>query len=130
MDGRRHRTHRRGQGAIDSQAGDTIEIWVDNNGAQVPAPTPTTRAAVEAVTVALVIWISSPPRRRSLFTVTRAVCDRIRSTGWQHDLDTLVGMATGISIPAAFRNGDAAHGTPIRRPHARTQRGNDRGQHQ
>ena len=31
-----------------AKTGDSIEIWVDNEGAQVPAPTPTTRAAVEA----------------------------------------------------------------------------------
>ena len=77
------------------EAGDPIEIWVDHNGAQVPAPTPTTRAAVEAVTVALVIWISFAAMAASLFTLTRAVCNRIRSTGWQHDLDSLVGHGDG-----------------------------------
>jgi beta-lactamase regulating signal transducer with metallopeptidase domain len=82
-----------------TKTGDTIEIWVDNNGAQVPAPTPTTRAAVEAVTGALVIWISVAAIAATLFTVTRAVCDRIRLTGWQHDLDSLVGHGDGHQYP-------------------------------
>jgi hypothetical protein len=44
-------------GAVKAQStaktGDRIEIWVDNKGAQVPVPTPTSRAALEAVTGAL-----------------------------------------------------------------------------
>ena len=86
-------------GAVKAQSttktGDPIEIWVDNNGAQVPAPTPTTRAGVEAVTGALVIWISVAAAAATLFTITRALCDRIRFTGWQHDLDSLVGNGDG-----------------------------------
>ena len=70
-----------------AKAGDTLEIWVDNNGAQVPAPTPTTRAAAEAAMGALVIWICAAATAATLFTVTRAVCDRIRFTRWQHDLE-------------------------------------------
>ena len=78
-----------------AKTGDPIEIWVDHNGAQVPAPTPTTRAAVEAVTGALVIWVGTAAVAANLFTVTRAVCDRIRFTGWQHDLHSLVGDGDG-----------------------------------
>jgi hypothetical protein len=78
-----------------TKTGDLIEIWADNNGAQVPAPTPTTRAAWEAVTGTLVIWISVAATAATLFTVTRAVCDRIRFTGWQHDLDSLVDNGDG-----------------------------------
>jgi hypothetical protein len=81
------------------EVGDPIEIWVDHNGAQVPAPTPTTRAAVEAVTVALVIWVGFAATAASLFTITRAVCNRIRSNGWQHDLDTLIGHGDGHQYP-------------------------------
>ena len=90
-------------GAVKAQwttkTGDSIEIWVDNNGAQVPAPTPTTFAAVEAVTGALVIWICVAAAAATLSTLTRAVCDRIRLTGWQHDLDSLVGNGDGHQYP-------------------------------
>lgn len=74
-----------------AKAGDTLEIWVDDNGAQVPAPAPTSRAAAEAAIGALVIWICAAAIAATLFTLTRAVCDRIRFTRWQHDLDNLVG---------------------------------------
>ena len=78
-----------------TKTGDSIEIWVDNDGAQVPVPTPTIFAAVEAVTGALVIWMCVAAAVATLFTVIRAVCDRIRFTGWQHDLDSLVGHGDG-----------------------------------
>jgi hypothetical protein len=79
--------------------GDTVEIWVDHNGERATAPTPTTRAAVEAVTGALVIWICVTSIAASVFTVTRAVCERIRSSGWQQDLDSLIGNGDGHHHP-------------------------------
>jgi hypothetical protein len=82
-----------------AKTGDTVEIWVDNTGEQAPAPTPTTRAAVDAVTGALVIWVSVTAIAATVFTVTRAVCDRIRLSGWQHDLDSLVGNGDGHQHP-------------------------------
>jgi hypothetical protein len=75
--------------------GDSIAIWVDNNGAQVPAPTPTTRAAVEAVVAAVAMWVCVIGAAATLFTITRTVCDRMRFTAWQHDLDSLVGHGGG-----------------------------------
>lgn len=79
-----------------AKTGDSIEIWVDNNnGSPVPAPTPTTRAAVDAVVATVAIWVSVIAAAATLFTITRAVCDRIRFTGWQHDLDSLVGHGGG-----------------------------------
>ena len=74
-----------------ANAGDTFEIWVDGNGAQVPAPVPTSRAAAEAAMGALVIWICTTAIAATLFNVTRAVCDRIRFTRWQHGLQNLIG---------------------------------------
>jgi hypothetical protein len=82
-----------------TKTGDSLEIWVDNDGAQVPVPTPTTFAAVEAVTGALVIWICVAATAATLSTHTRAVCHRIRMTGWQHDLDSLVGNGDGHQYP-------------------------------
>src|SRR6478752_5200791 len=81
------------------KTGDPVEIWVDNNGAQVPAPTPTTRAAAEAAMGALVIWIIVAAFAAILFTVTRAACDRIRFTGWQHDFESMVGNGDGHQYP-------------------------------
>jgi hypothetical protein len=81
------------------ETGDTVEIWVDNNGAQVPPPSPTTRAAAEAAMGALVLWISVVAIAATLFTVTRAACDRIRFRRWQHDFDNLVGNGDGHQYP-------------------------------
>ena len=81
--------------ALTAKTGDPIEIWVDNNGARAPIPTPTTFAAVEAVTAALMIWICVAAAAATLFSVIRAVCDRIHLSGWQHDLDRLVGHGDG-----------------------------------
>jgi beta-lactamase regulating signal transducer with metallopeptidase domain len=82
-----------------AKTGDTVAIWVDNNGEQASEPTPTSRAAVEAAMGALVIWICVAAMAATLFTVTRAVCDRVRFAGWQHDLDSLVGNGDGHQYP-------------------------------
>lgn len=73
-----------------AQPGDPIEIWVDQNGVQVDEPTPTSRAAVEAVTAAGLIWVSVAAAATAVYVGTRIVCDRIRGTRWQRDLDMLV----------------------------------------
>ena len=90
-------------GAVKAQSttktGDPVEIWVDHNGEQVPAPTPTTHAAMEAAMGALVIWMSVAATAATLYTLTRGVCDRIRSNGWQHDLEQLVGNGDGQQHP-------------------------------
>lgn len=78
-----------------AKPGDSIEIWVDDNGAQAQAPSPTRRAATEAVAAAVAIWVTVIATAATLVAVTRAVCDRIRFTGWQHDLDGLVGHGGG-----------------------------------
>jgi beta-lactamase regulating signal transducer with metallopeptidase domain len=82
-----------------AKTGDTVAIWVDNNGEQASEPTPTSRAAVEAAMGALVLWICAAAIAATLFTITRAVCDRIRFTRWQHGLDNLVGNGDGHQHP-------------------------------
>jgi hypothetical protein len=78
-----------------AKTGDLIEIWVDENDTQVDTPTPTTRAAIDAVTAALGIWLTVAAAAATLFAGTRAVCDRIRSSGWLRDIDNLVGRGDG-----------------------------------
>jgi hypothetical protein len=78
-----------------AKPGDSIEIWVDDDGAQVPAPTSTSHAAAEAVVAAVAIWVTVIAAAATLFAITRAVCDRIRFSGWQHDLDSLIGNGDG-----------------------------------
>ncbi len=78
-----------------TKTGDSIEIWVDDTGARALAPTSTTRAAVEAVVGALVLWMAVSAVAATLFTVTRSVCDIVRFAGWQHEIDSLVGHGDG-----------------------------------
>jgi hypothetical protein len=46
-----------------------------------------------------VIWIIVAAFAAILFTVTRAACDRIRFTGWQHDFESMVGNGDGHQYP-------------------------------
>ena len=82
-----------------AKTGDTVAIWVDNNGEKTTEPTSTSRAAVEAAMAALVLWICAAAIAATLFVVTRAGCDRIRFTRWQHDLDLLVDNGDGHQHP-------------------------------
>ena len=78
-----------------TETGDIVEIWVDDDGAQVPAPPSTSRAAVEAAMGAFVIWICVAATAAALFGLTRSACDRVRFRRWQHELDGLVGSGDG-----------------------------------
>ena len=77
------------------KTGDPVEIWVDHTGSQVNAPSASSRAAVDAVTAALVIWASVVAVAATGFVGTRALCDRIRFTRWQHGLDNLADRGGG-----------------------------------
>jgi hypothetical protein len=79
--------------------GDAMQIWVAGNGEPVPAPTPLTRAAVEAAVTAFAIWISAAATAATLYALTRATCDRVRFVGWQQDLDNIVGDGDGYPYP-------------------------------
>jgi hypothetical protein len=74
-----------------TKPGDHVTIWVDNNGALTDEPTPTTRAAADAVTAALVTWSAVTAAAAILLAATRAVCDHIRAIRWQHAIDNVVG---------------------------------------
>jgi hypothetical protein len=74
-----------------TKSGDHLAIWVDDNGALADEPTPTTRAAVDAVAAALFMWAGVTTAAAILLAGTRAVCDRIRASRWQHAIDSLVG---------------------------------------
>jgi hypothetical protein len=74
-----------------TETGDAVEIWIDDDGTQVPAPPSTTRAAVEAALGAFVIWTCVAATAAAVFTLTRSACDRVRFRRWQHELDGLLG---------------------------------------
>ncbi|MDQ2638523.1 MAG: hypothetical protein M3Y83_16775, partial [Actinomycetota bacterium] len=65
--------------APSSDVEDPVEIWVDDSGTQVPAPATTTRAAAEAVTVAVLIWLGVSGVAAALYAVARVQADRHRA---------------------------------------------------
>jgi len=73
-----------------SKSGDHIAIWVDSTGALADKPTPTGRAALDAVTAAVALWASVSAAAAILLAGTRAVCNRIRAIRWRHGFDALV----------------------------------------
>jgi hypothetical protein len=73
-----------------TKPGDHVAIWVDNNGALTDEPTSTSRAGVDAVTVALFMWAGVTAGAAVLVAGIEALCNRIRAIRWQHGIDTLV----------------------------------------
>lgn len=73
--------------------GDSVEVWVDQDGAQVDAPVGS--AAEAAVAAALAIWWSVAIAAAGLVAGTRALLNRARHARWQHDFDDLVGSERG-----------------------------------
>lgn len=81
------------------QPGDTVEVWVDDTGAQVPAPNPTSRAAWEGAAAAFALWFAVAATVATVFAATMAICDHIRWNRWQHDLNRLVDSDDGYHRP-------------------------------
>jgi hypothetical protein len=73
--------------------GDSIEIWVDQDGSQVGPPIRS--AADEAVAAALAIWLSVAIAAAALLAGARAILNRARHARWQNDFDDLVGDGHG-----------------------------------
>jgi hypothetical protein len=72
------------------EVGDSVDLWIDADGAQVLAPTPSSRAGVEGVAAAVAVWVSVAAGAAILSALVQFTCDRIRSAAWQQDLDSLV----------------------------------------
>ncbi len=69
--------------------GDSVDIWVDQDGSHVGPPMRT--AVHEAVAAALAIWLGVAIAAAALVAASRAVLNRMRHARWQHDFDKLVG---------------------------------------
>jgi len=86
-------------GAVKAQPtvkpGDTIDIWVDEDGSHVGPPVMS--AADEAATAALVIWLGVTIAAVALFAGTRAVLNGARHDDWQLDFDHLAGDGDGYT---------------------------------
>lgn len=84
-------------GAIKAQPtvkpGDSIDISVDKDGSHVGPPVMS--AVDEAVATAMAIWLSVAIAAAALFAGTRAVLNKVRHAGWQHDFDDLASDGDG-----------------------------------
>jgi hypothetical protein len=72
------------------KTGDQLTIWVDRDGNRVDAPTPTSRAGVEAVGVAYAAWQTVALAAAGLICWGRARLDRRRDSAWERDIRCLV----------------------------------------
>jgi hypothetical protein len=72
------------------EAGDTVEIWVDEDGSMVSAPTPPTTATLDATVVAGFTWLVAAAVAVFAVVGVRILRARMRDDTWQRDLDRLL----------------------------------------
>jgi hypothetical protein len=72
------------------KTGDPLKIWVDRDGNGVDAPTPTSRAGVEAVGVAYTAWQTVALAAAGLICWGRSRLERRRDAAWERDIRCLV----------------------------------------
>jgi hypothetical protein len=71
------------------KAGDTVEIWVDENGSMVGPPKPATTAVLDAAVVAAVTWLTVAAMAAFVVAGVRALHMKMRDEAWQRDIDRL-----------------------------------------
>lgn len=79
------------------EPGDTVEVWVDVDGRQVPAPASTGSAPAQAVTTAVLIWAGAGLAAASLYGVGHLLCSRARGARWDTGLHKLAESGDGPS---------------------------------
>jgi hypothetical protein len=72
------------------KTGDPLRIWVDRDGNGVDAPTPTSRAGVEAVGVAYTAWQTVALAAAGLICWGRSRLERRRDAAWERDIRCLI----------------------------------------
>ena len=72
------------------KTGAPLVIWLNRNGNRVDAPTPASRAGVDAVVAALMFWLTAAFTVTGLICLTRSGLNRRRIRGWDRDLQSLV----------------------------------------
>ena len=72
------------------KAGDSLTIWVDDHGKRVERPSPVERAAVDALSAAVVGWLIVVAAAAQVVIVVRAHAIRMRDAQWERDIRFLV----------------------------------------
>jgi len=71
------------------KAGDSLRIWVDDQGARAERPSPVERAAVDALTAAVVGWLIVVAAAAQVVAAVRAHATRMRDAQWERDIRCL-----------------------------------------
>ena len=74
----------------DAKAGDSLPIWVDGQGQRVDRPSPVERAAVDALSAAVVGWLIVIAAAAQVVAVVRAHAVRMRDAQWERDIRCLI----------------------------------------
>ena len=72
------------------KAGDPLQIWVDDDGNRVDQPTPIARAAMDALTAAVVGWLIVALAAAQVVCAVRAHANRMRDAQWDREIRCLV----------------------------------------
>ena len=72
------------------KAGEPLQIWVDDDGNRVDAPTPIARAAMDALTVAVAGWLIVALAVAQVVAAVRAQVNRMRDAQWGREIRSLV----------------------------------------
>jgi hypothetical protein len=73
----------------DVKMGDRLQIWVDGEGNRVSEPSPISRAVTDAVSVAIVAWLSVVLAVAGGISAVRAHASSARDAQWEHAIRCL-----------------------------------------
>jgi hypothetical protein len=73
----------------DVKAGDRLQIWIDADGNRVSEPSPTSRAVTDAVSVAIVAWLSVVLAVTGVVCAMRTHTSGTRDAQWEHEIRCL-----------------------------------------
>jgi hypothetical protein len=72
------------------KAGGSLQIWVDDDGNRVDQPTPIARAAMDALSVAVVGWLVVALAVAQVVAAVRAHLKRMRDAQWEQEIRSLI----------------------------------------
>jgi hypothetical protein len=73
----------------DVKAGDRLQIWVDAGGNRVSQPSPVSRAVTDAVSVAIVAWLSAVLAVTAVVSAVRSHANATRDAQWEQEIRCL-----------------------------------------
>lgn len=78
-------------------AGDRVQVWVDDDGDLTLPPTSGAQAAQDGVSIALALWLAVAAVLAGAVMAMRLWLNRSRETGWEHELELLLDKGGGHS---------------------------------